>query len=359
MACVLTASAKDHVIPCQIERCGATTVLHWMLSRLSAGETQDMVVRTVRVQPQQARMRAVDNPDRSQVVFLDKGRLFSAYHYGEQWARPFLYPMLGPGNAPLTRAWPMANDEDGASEDHPHHKSVWVGYGECGREDHWSEEPGHGTQRHETFLALESGEVYARVCARISWRTASGREQFREIRDMRFYAMPGGQRLADFQVTFESHRASVRFGDTKEGGLISFRVSPSMEVQHGGRIENAFGGVNEEETWGKPAPWCDYSGESAGRRVGLAVFDHPSNPRHPTQWHVRNYGLMTANCFAWSHYAPEAGIRGDMMLLRGRQYPWRYRFYCHKGDARQGGVRQQYLAYAFPPSVRWKNQHQT
>jgi len=32
-----------------------------------------------------------------------------------------------------------------------------------------------------------------------------------------------------------------------------------------------------------------------GKTVGIAVFDHPSNPRHPTTWHVRDYGLFAAN----------------------------------------------------------------
>jgi hypothetical protein len=27
------------------------------------------------------------------------------------------------------------------------------------------------------------------------------------------------------------------------------------------------------------------------------MFDHPQNPRHPTWWHVRDYGLFAANPF--------------------------------------------------------------
>ena len=29
--------------------------------------------------------------------------------------------------------------------------------------------------------------------------------------------------------------------------------------------------------------------------MGVAILDHPTNPGHPTYWHVRSYGLFAAN----------------------------------------------------------------
>ena len=107
------------------------------------------------------------------------------------------------------------------------------------------------------------------------------------------------------------------FRDTKEGGLVSVRVASSMDVRNGGAIRNGYGGTNEEETWGKHAPWCDYSGMVDGKHVGVAIMDHETNPRYPTQWHVRDYGLMTANCFAWKHYCPEARRKGGYDVQEG------------------------------------------
>ena len=49
--------------------------------------------------------------------------------------------------------------------------------------------------------------------------------------------------------------------------------------------------------WGKRADWVDYYGNVAGEIVGIAIFDHPKNLRHPTYWHARSYGLLAANPF--------------------------------------------------------------
>jgi hypothetical protein len=143
----------------------------------------------------------------------------------------------------------------------------------------------------------------------------------------------------------------VVFRDTKEGGLLSIRVATELDVPRTGKITNGYGGIDEDETWGKSAPWCDYSGEVDGTKVGIAVLDHETNPRYPTGWHVRNYGLMTANCFAWSYYRPEAKVKGNMEFAKGSTSTWRYRLYIHKGDAKQGRVAERFMDFIAPPKV--------
>ena len=66
---------------------------------------------------------------------------------------------------------------------------------------------------------------------------------------------------------------------------------------------------------------------------------------------MRNYGLMTANCFGWSHYRPDLKLRGDVDFKKGSTTQWRYRLFVHKGDAGKGRVGERYLDYAFPPQI--------
>src|SRR2546426_6254040 len=60
---------------------------------------------------------------------------------------------------------------------------------------------------------------------------------------------------------------------------------------------NSTGATGEKRIWGKRADWVDYYGNVAGEDVGIAIFDHPENFRHPTYWHARGYGLFAANPF--------------------------------------------------------------
>ena len=338
-------------VPCQTAKSTQGVTLTWLVNRLEAGETQKYLAKPVKEDGRTAAVSVDNLPDEGRVDVSILGKLFTSYHYSQEWVRPFLYPVIGPFGTQITRNWPVVDNVEGEHKDHIHHKSIWVAYGDCNRVDNWSEEEGHGWQRHRGFLKLLSGTVFGQITAKIDWCAHSGRKQFEEIRDMRFYALAGGDRLFDISVAFRMTQGKVVFRDTKEGGLVSVRVASSMDVRNGGQIENGYGGANEAETWGKKAPWCDYSGRVDGKHVGIAVFDHEKNPRYPTEWHVRDYGLMTANCFAWNHYRPEDKVKGDMTFKRRASPAWRYRLFIHRGDAGRGKVRDRFMDFIAPPKV--------
>lgn len=343
-------SASGRPIASQVARAKEGISLSWLVTGLKRGAVQHLVAKAVS-KPQPKPYVALTNDEAAgKIDVCIGGRLFTSYNYGRQWVRPFLYPVIGPYDTQVTRNWPM-KDVSGEHQDHKHHRSIYVAYGECGKVDNWSEEPGHGYQRHRRFVSVVSGAVYGELAAITDWCTNKEKKQFEELREIRWYALPGGVRLFDISVTFKMTEAALTFHDTKEGGLVSVRVASSMDVRNGGRIENGYGGINEGETWGKHAPWCDYSGQVEGKHVGIAIMDHETNPRYPTQWHVRDYGLMTANCFAWKHYRPEAKTKGDMAFPKGSKTTWRYRLFVHKGDAAGGGVGDRFFDFAAPPKV--------
>ncbi len=352
-AAVLTDKATGARIPCQIEKSGNMARMTWLSDGLKAGSEQRLVVTPSRKDAGAPVVSVVPAEEGAHVGVFVGGKPFTAYHYGPEWVRPFLYPVIGPYGKCVTRNWPM-QDVPGEHQDHPHHKSVWVAYGDCNGVDNWSEDGDHGYQRHKSFSSLVSGPVFGEVVAENDWTNHKGRKQFEETRAMRFYALPDGARLFDLVVTFRMTEGKMVFRDTKEGGLVAVRVASSMDVRNGGRIENGYGGINETETWGKKAPWCDYSGVVGGKRVGLALLDHETNPRYPTEWHVRDYGLMTANCFAWHDYRPTAGLNGDMVFEKGSSRTWRYRLYVHRGDARTGDVAGRFHDFMYPPCVNWE-----
>ena len=104
------------------------------------------------------------------------------------------------------------------------------------------------------------------------------------------------------------------------------------------------------EVWGKRAEWCDYSGPVEGKTAGVAFLENPASFGHPTYWHARDYGLMSANPFGLSEFLGE-GHCGDYVLPAGETIVFSYRVYIHEGDAGTGQVDPMYRAYTSPPTV--------
>jgi hypothetical protein len=281
------------------------------------------------------------------------GQLFTAYEHDPAIARPFFYPLIGPTGHSVTRHYPMKADVPGETKDHKHHRSLWSAYGELNGADNWSEGKDHARQVPQGEPELVSGPVFGRLTARNRWVTHDGKPQLQEQRVLTVYNVGVDRRLFDYEITFTATGGDVLFGDTKEGGILSIRVASSMDAKEKGRIENSAGGVGEKECWGKPAAWCDYSGPVEGGTVGIGVMDHPGNLRSPVQWHVRDYGLMTTNCFGASTFAgEEGGRRGEYTLKDGQSLTFRYRVLLHSGGAKEGGVADAYAAYMQPPAIR-------
>jgi hypothetical protein len=92
----------------------------------------------------------------------------------------------------------------------------------------------------------------------------------------------------------------------------------------GGTIRNSEGQVNEEQLMPhRRARWCDYSGTPVPDAVnGVTLLDHPSNPNHPTYFHVRRDGWMGASF----------SVEGDVTVTKEKPLVLRYRFFVHAGS---------------------------
>lgn len=303
--------------------------------------------------PTQARERpgvsVADNG--AEIAIAVDGEPFTVYRYADVPARPFFWPVLAPGGIPVTRSWPMSEDVPGETRDHRHHRSFYFAYGDVNGVDNWSEEPGHGHTLHRRTTEVVSGPVFGRFRTESVWTDAGKQPVLTQLATVTVWRVPGiTMRMMDVDIRLVATEGDVLFGDTKEGGIVTVRVATPMDVRNGGRIENSYGGVNERETWGYAAHWCDYSGIVSGTRVGVAVLDHPLSFRYPTYWHVRDYGLMGANPFALSAYTN--GVKNGSHLLRaGEELRFLYRVIVHLGDASEAGIRDRYLDFVTPPRV--------
>ncbi len=295
--------------------------------------------------PKQPGVQILKLDDRLRVEL--NGQLFSEYIY-KNAPRPYCYPLIGPGGLPMTRDWPM-KDTPGEAHDHPHHRSLWFAHGDINGHDFWSEQKNFGKTVHEDFEEIKSGERMGLIRARNKWVTAGGTVVCTDERTLRFYAPERpGERVLDFDITLFASHGDLTFGDTKEGTM-AVRVAETMRLKGNlgkGHIVNS-AGVRDGDTWGKPADWCDYYGPVEGKTVGIAIFDHPKNPRHPTWWHVRDYGLFAANPFGQHDFEKLSyKTAGNLTVPAGKSITFRYRFYLHEGDEQRANVAAKYKQYA-------------
>ena len=283
------------------------------------------------------------------VVTVD-GELFTEYRYGHFVCRPYLYPVLTPGGERLTRAYP-AEDVEGENQDHYHHRGIYVAHGLVNGFNLWDEGTNHGATLQRGDPVVGVIDDVATIDGYVEWFGPEGQRLLEERRSIRI-AAEGDLRVLDHRSEMRAKYGDVTFGDTKEGGLFSIRVPTTMDAKNTGRIENSEGmvydsGAGEETTWGKQAAWVDYSGPLAnGEEWGHTVVDHKDNPRHPTYWHVRGYGLFTANAFGVHDFKADENIDASLTITGGEAAVFRYRLIIHPGRG-PGAARVQELIAEF------------
>jgi hypothetical protein len=279
------------------------------------------------------------------------GKPFTVYHFGDDEGRPFVRPYFYPVSA--ADGTEVTDDQVLTKGDHPHHRSLWVAHGDVNGADHWSfQQNPSPKQRHLSFPRVEGDTIIEKL----EWESkGGGAPVLTETRTMRFFTFDDGTRGIDLTVALTAPAGGKRvtLADTKEAGICAVRLKKA--IADTATLTNAAGKTGEDQCWGKPAEWCDISGTVAGKPYGVAVLDHPSNPRHPSTWHVRKYGLLAANIFGLHDFDKKAAKgAGDFPIEPGKTVTFRYRVVIHNGDAKSANLDQKFKDYTAQVALRGK-----
>jgi hypothetical protein len=79
------------------------------------------------------------------------------------------------------------------------------------------------------------------------------------------------------------------------------------------------------------------------------MFDHPTNPQHPTWWHVRDYALFAANPWGKHDFEPAHKANpkaGNLTISAGGSVTFKWRFYFHNGDEKTAKIADRFKDYA-------------
>lgn len=278
----------------------------------------------------------------------------------DQANKTYLWPIIGTSGVTMTRAYPMKT-VDGEQHDHPHHRGLCFGHESIAGYDTWAEaatfpKGSKNSERLNHLGAIKLREITeakggetATITTISDYLDAAGKKTSEEVRKYTF-AVKGANRVIDVDIDLIASEGDIVVDDKKDAGL-SIRVPTEMAVDRGkeggkgtGKIINSEG-VTDEAAWGKRATWVDYHGTVGGKAVGVAMLNHPSSFRHPTPWHVRTYGLFTANPFGLSQLKVQADT-GAVTLKKGEKITLRHRFVFHDGDEKAGKIAEAYADYA-------------
>lgn len=292
-------------------------------------------------------------------VDLD-GKPYTTFYYGPEVPKPYLSPLRAPSGNIVTRGFPMEKIA-GESNDHQHHRGLWFAHSSVNGFDYWNNEFSYennpkvkGTMGHIFVTKIgkaQGGERTGEIDASAQWQQPDGTVVLSENRRMIFHA-GGPERVMDFDITLTA-KQTVKFGDAKDG-VFGIRVASGLEEpapkqpaepKRTGVMVNAQGLKTEAECWGKRSEWMDYSGLVNGEQVGIAIFDNPANPRYPTYWHARGYGLFANNIFAVHEFTKGKEPDGSLTLQPGEKLRFQYRVVIHAGDAAAARLDALYKAY--------------
>jgi hypothetical protein len=236
--------------------------------------------------------------------------------------KPYIYPIRTASGKVITRRYPMETVA-GETTDHPHHRGLWFSHGDVNGWDFWANEPsqkGVGKGRGEIRVKNARIKSLGAVSFEAEWQSPDG-VLLQEDRQMRF-AGEGNNRSIEVDVKLTAKQRVV-FGDTKEG-VFAIRLRDEFTTKQGGKMVSADGSSGMKAIWGKASPWVEYSGLLEGEPVSVRIVDHPDNPRHPTRWHARDYGLFAANIFGLHDFLNDKSQDGSMTLAVGESVRFRY-----------------------------------
>lgn len=259
------------------------------------------------------------------------GHEISRYYFGSEHYRTFLFPIIGPSGKSLTR---MGHPRD--PNGHSHHNSVWISHHDVNGVGFWND-VSKGRIVHKRVIRYEDADDMALIEVQNAWNDEAGRMLIDEQRSMRFFPQEDGQWLLVIDLVLAAPKEPVTLGKTPFG-LVGVRMAKTIGVHDGGgTIRNSEGGVNEAGVFWKPARWVDYSGQNTATALeGITLMDHPSNPNHPTVFHVRDDGWMGTSLT----------FDGPRTIEPGSPLKLRYGLWVHGGVPTAGQIDEQFAAFA-------------
>ena len=249
------------------------------------------------------------------VVNLIAGRTTLSRYVWHADQHPHVTCLVGPGKRNVLEDQPP---------DHLHHHGVCYSHGVVNDDlDFYT----YRDTRTRCKIAVV-GEVHAETEGNVGllshdseWISPDGDQLLVDTRSCRWEILEAGELYLDVALDLRPVSIPVTLHPTNESGMPLVRPADWLVAVHGGGLTDSEGRRGEQEMFGKPARWIDETAETNGQLIGLAIFDHPSNPV-PAHWFARDYGPLSPN---YNYFT------GPIELTKGDRLALRYRIFVHAG----------------------------
>jgi hypothetical protein len=197
------------------------------------------------------------------------------------FGKPYFHPLSLRDGTCLTALRPA---------DHPWHLGLWWSWKYINGINYWEEDKLTGLAQGLTELvsakvATQAGGS-ARVELLLSYHPPKQATVLTEKRVLHLSAPDAqGDYHIDWYATFTAGSTDLKFDRTPPskfaGGYagLALRVPPEFKGK-GWNFNSSEGLTGATNIYGKFQRWVDYSNGH-----GIAILDHPQNPRHPTAWY--------------------------------------------------------------------------
>lgn len=267
------------------------------------------------------------------------GKLFTSYFYSDQLTKPVLVPLRTPSGIEVNRRYPLVKIE-GGSTDHEHHVGIFFAIDQVNGTNFWKNTTAPPQIKHIKIMEMTGqarqtpgGQAGRGTLSTIMhWIDDSGQVVLEEKRSMVFLAGEHEDEYAiDFSMDLTAKVTEVLFEDIEEG-MFAIRVAdclresspkvvlqpeqplPKESVSGTGMYFSSNGDETAKNIWGKRARWVALQGVKEGKIVGVAILNHPESINYPTYWHVRNYGLFSANPLGQGDFQRQSKYKKNPVL---------------------------------------------
>ena len=213
--------------------------------------------------------------------------------------KPYVRKLFTPGGVQILRD---------LVPDHKHHHGLMFALGVNGV-DFWGEETGAGTEKPRDPTGTTIVSFLDAPCLRhiqtLDWCDTHGKQLLVERREVGTLTLkssaPVTLVLWNSELSTAEGVDAVKLDGHHYYGL-GMRFLKSMDS--GGRFFNSAKQPGEIVRGSErlvAAKWCAYTAKADGKLVTVAIFDHPSNPRHPNKMFTMSppFAYLSATLNLW------------------------------------------------------------